>query len=102
MTSKLSLEFCHELGVELCDSSGPFSSRSKECCPEMETSFLLTEASTSDNTYSSSIEKSKSVELIWCSTFGLCSVNSLLWKSDGGEEIHRTLEIVSVSEYMVV
>ena len=92
--SNRSSKFIHKVLMELGDSSYPLSARSQECSSEVKGVLFLAETSTWDNTDSSGVEETESVEFVWRAAFSLCCFDSFGGKVDGREEIHGTLDRV--------
>jgi hypothetical protein len=90
--SNRSPKLVYKVLMELGDSSYPLSARSQECSSEVKGVLLLAETSTWDNTDSSGIEETESVEFVWRAAFFLCCFDSFGGKVDGREEIHGTLD----------
>jgi hypothetical protein len=92
--SNRSSKLIHKVLMELGDSSYPLSARSQECSSEVKGVLLLAKTSTWDNTNSSGVEETESVEFVWRAAFSLCYFDSFWGKVDGREEIHGTLDQV--------
>lgn len=82
--------------MELGDSVNPLSSRSKESGTEVQGALLLSEAAARDDADAGGLEQSHAVEFIRRAVLRLGSLNSLLGKGDGREEVHGALGLAAL------
>jgi hypothetical protein len=74
--------------VELGDSANPLGARSEESGSEMQSSLLLAESTSCNNTNTGCVEQSQAVVFVCVSAFLLGLLNSLGRECDGREEVH--------------
>lgn len=82
--------------MELGDPANPLSSRGKEGSAEVQGALPLAEAAARDDADTGGLEQSHAVELIRLAALGSGSVNGLLGKGDGGEEVHGALGLAAL------